>query len=147
MWLRPVASKVHPTDNLARDPNDTRNQASTTKKELCSFTSRPSRVSQGWQKNEKHATFVTIEVFNSSSKTKPNTWAKKFFKPESLLKHMFRAMVREWCNWSQKRWAGRQTNEVHEKTEKEQLLGDRQHQVNIFAKSSNSKKLKALNSK
>ena len=116
--VRPVASKVHPTDNLARDPNDTRKKASTTKNELCSFTRRPRRVSQGWQKMRNMWLSLLMRFSTRLRKLSQKYKLESFFKPESPSKHMLRAMAREWCNWSQKRWTGRQTNEVYEKTRK-----------------------------
>ena len=91
--VRPVASKVHPTDNLARDPNDTRQKASTTENELCSFTRTPSRGFASLAKNEKHATFVTYEVFNSSSKT------NQIYELESSLNpsHLRNTCSEQWC--------------------------------------------------
>ena len=145
--VRPVASKVHPTDNLARDPNDTRKKASTTKNELCSFTRRPRRVSQGWQKNEKHVTFVTYEVFNSSSKTKSKIKVRKFFETRITCKTRasnsgtwVMQLKPKKLNWKANEWG-------LGKNKKKQFLGDHQHRLNIFARSPNSEKLKAFNSK
>ena len=145
--VRPVASKVHPTDNLARDPNDTRKKASTRKNELCSFTRRPGRVSQGWQKNEKHVTFVAYEVFHSSSETKSKISARKFcWTRITFEKHApsngtwVMQLKPKTLNWKANEWG-------LGKNKKKQFLGDHKHRSNIFARYPNSEKLKAFNSK
>ena len=145
--VRPVASKVHPTDNLARDPNDTRKKASTTKNELCSFTRRPRRVSQGWQKMRNMWLSLLMRFSTRLRKLSQKYKLESFFKPESPAKHMLRAMAREWCSWSQKKLNWKANEWGLGKNKKKQFLGDHQHRLNIFARSPNSEKLKAFNSK
>ena len=115
--VRPVASKVHPLIIL-REIRMIRDKRHRPQKTSCAASQgRPVGFRKPGKKRET-CDFRYIWGFQLVFENKPNIWARKFFKPESPSKHMLRAMARECCNWSQKRWTGRQTNEVYEKTRK-----------------------------